>query len=490
MSSCCQHPRYLFNHFSHSRLSFASKIVFRGKTLSMPLDSRISLRSPFFESADDIHDICSNSYIIDPLFGRLSLYILAPCNHCPYCLEAYRSEISARAALEASVSDAVLFYTLTYDNKSLPLDGLHKEHVSSALVNLRNHIRRYIDSSITSVNVYVGEYGSVHGRPHYHGILFLSSPNGIDSSTLSAIMDLFAPVEPVSSRRPQFSKFYRSHGELNHFWPYGSVFDCQSSRNMIALSRYVTKYISKNYGFESSTFSSPCFIQLPKRRGLGFSALENHKSYILSACPSTLTVTCKDGSSCKVPLPRYYVRKLFPSLSDYCTNALEYHIRLKSLLSVYSSLYIKNSIYRNENHYSKENSEIPLFSFPDFRFSPDVSVADCRQLLSATNYLLSSVYFTRRLSRRTESFDTFISNLGLSFGELDVLIDEAYTNLLNCPCYEFFVNLLHSKSSWYDSCRNRPDIPLSQKLKTSRLMSNRNFLSCQLLNYSIYESTH
>lgn len=490
MSSCCQHPRYLLNHFAHSRLSCASKIVFRGRTLVMPLDGRVDLHSPYFETADDVHDIVQNSYIIDPLFGRLSLYLLVPCNHCIYCTESYRTEISSRAALEASVSDAVLFYTLTYDSEHLPSDGLHKEHVSSALINLRNHIRRYIDNSITSVNVYVGEYGSSNGRPHYHGILFLSSPNGIDSTTISNIMDLFAPVEPVSPRRPQFSEFYRSHGELNHFWPYGRIFDCQSSRNMIALSRYVTKYISKNYGFESSCYSTPPFIQLPKRRGLGYSALHAHQSYILSACPASLTVVCKDGSSCTVPLPKYYVRKLFPCLSDFCTNALEYHIRLKTLLSVYSNIYIHNLSYRSENHYSSEGSEIPLFSFPDYRFSPDISVSDCEQLLSATHYLLSSVYPTRRLTRRSDSFNTFVCNLGLSTLELDTLIVETYNHLVNCPNYEFFVKLLSSKSSWYNSCRNRPEVPLSDRLKVSRLMSRRNFRSCELLNYSIYEGTH
>lgn len=88
-----------------------------------------------------------------------------------------RRQWTARILLEARLSSASSFLTLTYDDDSLPMvqgaDGapvptLRPTDLQLFLKRLRNHVRFRFFA--------VGEYGSRTWRPHYHAILFSIDP--------------------------------------------------------------------------------------------------------------------------------------------------------------------------------------------------------------------------------------------------------------------------------------------------------------------------
>lgn len=94
--------------------------------------------------------------------------ITVPCGKCLVCLTHKRSEWAFRLEQEYKFSHSAQFVTLTYDQKHVASNGsLVKKHLQDYLKRLRksngeNRIRYYA----------TGEYGTHHGRPHYHLLLF------------------------------------------------------------------------------------------------------------------------------------------------------------------------------------------------------------------------------------------------------------------------------------------------------------------------------
>lgn len=103
-----------------------------------------------------------------------------PCGHCLHCRIQHSREWSTRLLHELNYYDESSFITLTYDDEHLPQDNaLHKEE----LQNFFKLIRR--DLGDRKIKYFAcGEYGDkekkyysvgcpkLHGRPHFHIILF------------------------------------------------------------------------------------------------------------------------------------------------------------------------------------------------------------------------------------------------------------------------------------------------------------------------------
>lgn len=257
------------------------------------------------------------------LSNTYPLFVLCPCGSCSDCRESYRKEIEARALVEAAHSGTVVFYTLTYDNVHLPNDGLCKSDVVDAFKRLRTYIDRYLDFDVTFTQVYVGEYGTdprYTMRPHYHGIMFIEE---------SLTVDQFFKFK---------SLFYGTHEcydehVLDGFWPFGRRVDLQLGRKPAALTRYVTKYITKQYiAMEHSDFSAlakkingyenKMFVQLPKSQGLGCRYISEYADSILNSSNASMYVRFSDGSLIRTRIPRIFIQKLIPSLSWYLPNAI------------------------------------------------------------------------------------------------------------------------------------------------------------------------
>lgn len=223
--------------------------------------------------------------------GRNKYTVPVPCGKCPKCAqnkinswsfrieqEIYRGHLrKMKGNYYLFPTSNPLFVTLTYDNDHLPLSEsgkptLCKRHVQLFLKKLRFH---YAKHSKKSIRYYcVGEYGTRFGRPHYH-IIILN-------------LDL-----------PELIPTCWEHG----FTDVGTL-------DAGGIS-YVLKYVSKPKRpklCDTLQEFSLC------SKGLGLSYLS----------PSIVDYHHSDVSHCfvvsdrgyKLPIPKYYKEKLYPSLSS------------------------------------------------------------------------------------------------------------------------------------------------------------------------------
>lgn len=90
-----------------------------------------------------------------------------PCGKCLACRLNIRHDWAARMILEIRLKPENCFFTLTYSDEHLPDDGkLSKRHV-------QNFIQNWTRQNKQAPRYFIaGEYGSLNGRPHYHGIYF------------------------------------------------------------------------------------------------------------------------------------------------------------------------------------------------------------------------------------------------------------------------------------------------------------------------------
>lgn len=130
--------------------------------------------------------------------------VQVPCGKCLICLENKRNEWAFRLEREARSCKITRFVTLTYHDGVLPAAGVSKRHVQLWLKRLRKRLGERMRYYL------VGEYGSKHGRPHYHALLFNC---GDDAAVRSAwtyrgrslgIVD----VRPVSTGRIRYITKY------------------------------------------------------------------------------------------------------------------------------------------------------------------------------------------------------------------------------------------------------------------------------------------
>lgn len=190
-------------------------------------------------------------------------FIMFPCGCCTECIQQQRNDWFIRSYGEykhtQSVGGKVMFITLTYCNEDLPTFGKNgfvvldkngrdqscfsKEHITSFIQKLKTYYSRLSKNGCEGFRylvcceyghdyVYRDRNGSEHkgsARPHYHALLFFPA-----SSKLISMKDLKSIAQKS--------------------WIYGfSLFSKESQggafvNNTTAL-RYVSKYISKDFGF-------------------------------------------------------------------------------------------------------------------------------------------------------------------------------------------------------------------------------------------------
>ena len=94
-------------------------------------------------------------------------FIRCSCKQCIGCRLENSRQWAVRAVHEARSSSSAYFVTCTFDDYHLPRDkSLSKKFHQTFMKNLR----REYGSGIRFLGC--GEYGELHGRPHYHYILF------------------------------------------------------------------------------------------------------------------------------------------------------------------------------------------------------------------------------------------------------------------------------------------------------------------------------
>lgn len=207
---------------------------------------------------------------ISPIRNKLSKgFCQFSCGRCRACRANYASMWALRMFHELKFHDENCFATLTYNDSTLPKGGtLVKRDPQLFLKRLRKNtgkkIRYYLG----------GEYGENYSRPHYHAILF-----GIGRDSSSAIEAAWQ----------------------NGFVYLGSA--TMDSCNYVA--RYITKKLS---GPPSKVYEErgviPEFCLMSRRPGIGGEHVEKYGQEIFNR-----GFLLSKGR--KVPIPRYYVEKVY-----------------------------------------------------------------------------------------------------------------------------------------------------------------------------------
>lgn len=157
---------------------------------------------------------------------------LVPCGRCAWCRKRKRDEWFVRFLAE-SMKRPCYFVTLTYEDNFIPtrfvdfdsgetfvFRGWHDDYIDDVIgrvgsVPLLDDWQKYIKrvrkhSSIPLSYFFVSEYGKIHGRVHYHSLIWSADP-GISSILVDE-------------------------------WPFG---DSVAEAANIGSMKYVTKYILK-----------------------------------------------------------------------------------------------------------------------------------------------------------------------------------------------------------------------------------------------------
>ncbi|WGL31438.1 replication initiator protein [Dipodfec virus UOA04_Rod_1048] len=178
------------------------------------------------------------------------------CGQCIGCRLKKSYEWGLRCMYESLEWSECSFITLTYNDENLPADRqLCKQHHQQFIQNLRNRYRgreiRYF---------MCGEYGSEHGRPHYHFIIFNYFPK--DCVFLS------------QNRRGD--KYYNSQEVLECWNNRGFVFVSNVSQKSCA---YVARYSAKKL-YDVKHDVEP-YLAMSRRRGIGFNWLYDNLDQLM-----------------------------------------------------------------------------------------------------------------------------------------------------------------------------------------------------------------
>lgn len=226
-----------------------------------------------------------------------------PCGKCINCLKAKQRAFIYRMDCESRTSLASFFYTLTYDDMIAPPppDGVQKRHLQNFMKYLRKSIPY---EQYGRIRFYAcGEYGGTYRRPHYHIVLWF-------------------PDKMVSK------EFVTQH--VLDCWHYGFISDGYLEQ----LSQsYVAKDMLKIDDPELYEACNKGYLNMPfhlqsMRPGIGALFIEKNKHYFQGRDPFNCSVTMQSGA--KLPLPRYFRDKIFPSRVWDEVHSDEYQSKLKA----------------------------------------------------------------------------------------------------------------------------------------------------------------
>lgn len=259
--------------------------------------------------------------VFDPNTGEK---LFVRCRHCYECLQNRSSEWVSRLLIERDSWQDTYFFTLTYNEDSVPWNQSHTrrvvspEHISKFTADLRQRFQQrsfhFLGQKLllpaTTFKYYItSEYGSQDHteRPHYHGIFYVNCEDEY------LLFCLFTSV-----------------------WNKGIV-DFQRAGEKAA--GYVSKYLVK-YDLDEDTKSAyifdedgekvfapltRCFSRMSKGIGSAYfshsARLDWHRLY-----PQERGYIPMPGGV-KLPMPRYFTQKIF---DDDMRQARAQHMQSES----------------------------------------------------------------------------------------------------------------------------------------------------------------
>lgn len=203
-------------------------------------------------------------------------YLEVPCGYCHSCQKSVNNQYRLRLLYEVRKwpPGSCLFVTLTFDDDNLR--KFSKDYNKSVRLFL-DRLRKDYGKQIR--HWFVCEFGTLHGRPHYHGILFNAPRELIDG------YDSDVPGH---------------HPLLASRWKNGFVFVGYVSEETCS---YITKYVTKSINNDKVR---PRIIS---SHGIGDNYLDSEESTFHKLAGSYQPFMVMNGF--KQALPRYYYNKIF-----------------------------------------------------------------------------------------------------------------------------------------------------------------------------------
>lgn len=235
-----------------------------------------------------------------------------PCGQCVGCRLEKSRQWAVRCMHEASLYDRNAFVTLTYDNEHCPEDsGLDYSHFQKFAKRARRKLGPF--------RFYMcGEYGGMHGRPHFHACMFgVSFSDGQVFRRMESGCDLYTSEV------------------LSRLWPFGfSSFGEVTFESAAYVARYVLKKTGNDVerlgvvDFSTGELSvrREEFTRMSLKPGIGAPWLEKYRREVY---PRDYVVV--RGVKCKPP--RYY-DKLSLDLPESDGDLVEYQRYVRSLGAV------------------------------------------------------------------------------------------------------------------------------------------------------------
>lgn len=196
----------------------------------MPCERPKRIINPRYKglTASELRAKCNERYALD-LARPPDYEIEVPCGKCSQCQKRRLQCFRLRLVYELEKYPNSLFITLSFDDDALEE---YKDNYNKAVLQFMDALRKEYGKTIR--HFYVLEYGTEHGRPHFHGILF-NVP----------WMDFFK-VESIWNRG---NGRCRSPNEdyIGFFKRPRGIIYLEAIRDTNKASSYLCKYLTKEY---------------------------------------------------------------------------------------------------------------------------------------------------------------------------------------------------------------------------------------------------
>lgn len=343
----CLTPKIIYNPFLDALKPFMADYSVFGHKVRLPyyyninIHTKAIINNKFTTDPRFIFDLCKNVNLIYN-GANIPVYTEIKCGKCEECLQQKRSEFCSRCLLELADNPYPIFFTLTYPDNELP-EASYSE-VSDWLKRCRANINRYIPNrNINFRSVTVDEF-SPKGRFHHHGILFFNQNlDDVLPKLFVILREAWVGIPCLSS----VNVLYRGElCNLDNFnrpiYRYGLPYACNSrkternryacdfqrAQNPVALTRYVSKYITK---------STICKVHTPRKCALGCLNIDNLRNLYETTTDNSITLNI-NGKLVNVNLPTSVINRIYPSLSsDYDLRKLKLNYFILCNLCRYQS---------------------------------------------------------------------------------------------------------------------------------------------------------
>lgn len=313
----CLSPNIILNkswHINKVDLSKGWRIIIRGQEMNfVPLPKCAKIQK------DEI-DEC---YYYNIHSGEMiPCYLVVPCQKCILCKDKKAVDWATRVTCEGNYHvNCPWWITLTYNDLSLPKDGLMKRDFQNFMKRLRERVERVICEELRLRFVGVGEYGGNTARAHYHSVIY-----GLP--TLSA-KEILSHIENAWSKRVSFDvwktlpddfKFTRNdkNGKKMYYQRLGFAY-VKPAHDSTPL--YLAKYMFKPE-INTPDGKNPNFYLASRKNGIGY-------QYVVEFCKyhrQNPDVTKLDflnkhtGKMCHFTIPQYFKNYWFPTPSKLVPN--------------------------------------------------------------------------------------------------------------------------------------------------------------------------